>query len=222
MSKSNIIPLEFQGQPIGFTDDGWFNATEAAAKFGKRPNDWLSLDSTKEYLAALEEALRNQESRFLKVKRGGRGKSDATWMHPKLAVPFARWLDAKFAVWCDLQIDTLIRGNHPAIDWKRARHQASATFRPLMTMLLETRKDAGKEIAQHHFSNEARLVNFALTGRFEKLDRDIMPLVELDLLAALEVRDMILIGKGMDYAERKDALVQFAAEWRAARQQVAA
>lgn len=218
MTKSNIISLEFQGQPIGFTEAGWFNATESAARFGKNPHEWLRLPATKEYLEALDR--KYGKIPHLKTKRGKYG--GGTWLHPKLAVRFAQWLDVDFAIWCDEQIDTLIRGNHPAIDWKRARHQASATFRPLMTMLLETRKDAGKEIAQHHFSNEARLVNFALTGRFEKLDRDIMPLADLDLLAALEVRDMILIGKGMDYAERKDALVQFAAEWRAARQQVAA
>lgn len=33
-----------------------------------------------------------------------------TWLHPKLAVAFARWLDDDFAVWCDLHIDALLRG----------------------------------------------------------------------------------------------------------------
>lgn len=31
-------------------------------------------------------------------------------MHPKLGVAFARWLDLRFAVWCDLHIDALLRG----------------------------------------------------------------------------------------------------------------
>lgn len=30
-------------------------------------------------------------------------------MHPKLAVHFARWLDVRFAVWCDMQIDKLLK-----------------------------------------------------------------------------------------------------------------
>ena len=42
--------------------------------------------------------------RYLKTKRGQGG---GTWLHPKLAVRFAQWLDPKFAVWCDMQINSL-------------------------------------------------------------------------------------------------------------------
>lgn len=34
-----------------------------------------------------------------------------TWGHPKLAVFFARWLDVRFAVHCDLMIDEILKGN---------------------------------------------------------------------------------------------------------------
>lgn len=33
-----------------------------------------------------------------------------TWLHPKLAIRFAQWLDADFAVWCDEQIEHLLHG----------------------------------------------------------------------------------------------------------------
>ncbi|WP_052189822.1 MULTISPECIES: KilA-N domain-containing protein [Xenorhabdus] len=39
---SNIIPLDYDGHPIRFNEEGWINATDVAAKFGKEPNDWLS------------------------------------------------------------------------------------------------------------------------------------------------------------------------------------
>lgn len=39
-----------------------------------------------------------------------RGRHGGTWAHPKLAVFFARWLDTKFAVWCDTVIDDILRG----------------------------------------------------------------------------------------------------------------
>ena len=42
------------------------------------------------------------------VKHGGNNRG--TWLHPKLAVHFARWLDPKFAVWCDEQIEALLNG----------------------------------------------------------------------------------------------------------------
>lgn len=40
-------------------------------------------------------------------------------MHPKLAVRFARWLDIDFEIWCDEQIDVLIRGNVPVYNDER-------------------------------------------------------------------------------------------------------
>ncbi|KPD02529.1 hypothetical protein M992_1682 [Moellerella wisconsensis ATCC 35017] len=32
---NNIIPLEYDGHPVHFNHDGWINAIELAAKFGK-------------------------------------------------------------------------------------------------------------------------------------------------------------------------------------------
>lgn len=43
----------------------------------------------------------------MRTQRGGR--SPGTWLHPKMAVAFARWLSDDFGVWCDLQIDAIIR-----------------------------------------------------------------------------------------------------------------
>lgn len=39
-----------------------------------------------------------------------RGRYGGTWAHPKLAVFFARWLDVRFAVWCDAVIEDIIKG----------------------------------------------------------------------------------------------------------------
>jgi hypothetical protein len=99
---------------VDFTQDAWFNATAVASAFDKRPVDWLKLESTKEYISALASLIRSEETSLLKVKRGGRGKSDSTWFHPKLAIRFAQWLDVRFAVWCDLQIETILKGQAQA------------------------------------------------------------------------------------------------------------
>ena len=37
-----------------------------------------------------------------------------TWLHPKLAIVFARWLNTKFAVWCDLKIEAILHGGMSA------------------------------------------------------------------------------------------------------------
>ncbi|MDR0213693.1 MAG: KilA-N domain-containing protein, partial [Comamonas sp.] len=101
---SKIVKLEFKEQLYSFNLDGWFNATEAAGRFGKAPAEWLRLPSTLSYLAAFKR--KYGEIPYLKTQRGAGG---GTWLHPKLAVRFAQWLSDDFAVWCDEQIDAIIR-----------------------------------------------------------------------------------------------------------------
>lgn len=205
----------YQGHTVTYREDGWFNATEAAAKFGKRPIDWLRLPETDSYIGALCRQLRSEKISLLKVIRGGRNHPDGTWLHPKLAVPFARWLDDDFAVWCDMQIDDLIRGSN---DWSRQRHMAAASYKVMTMATKEAREHAGKTCATHHYTNEARLVNWALSGKFCGLDRDAMSLADLDLLGRLEVRNTLLIARGLEYEQRKSDLNEQASHWRAANQ----
>ncbi|ASK18378.1 KilA-N domain-containing protein [Halomonas sp. N3-2A] len=103
---SNIIPLNFEDNSFPFTEDGWINATEASKHFGKRPNDWLALPETKDYMAAVTRQLNTRESGNL--VRTARGRNGGTWIHPDLAVFFARWLSVDFAVRCDRHIKHLI------------------------------------------------------------------------------------------------------------------
>lgn len=111
---NNVIPFHYEGQPVRFNSDGWINATDVAKRFGKRPVDWLRLPASQNYLRALARALGLDtdvgKSHFGLVAAEKGGKVQGTWLHPKLAVAFARWLDDDFAVWCDLRIDALLRG----------------------------------------------------------------------------------------------------------------
>ena len=81
---------------LTFREDGWFNMTKAAKAFGKRLQHFMDNQETKEYMTAL---LTNRNSGELTETKMGR--QGGIWVHPKLAVFFARWLDTKFAVWCD-------------------------------------------------------------------------------------------------------------------------
>lgn len=210
---SKLIEVSYQDLSVHFTDEAWFNATDVADKFGKSPNDWLRLPGTQGYIEAMRRKYGNIS--YLKTKRGNNG---GTWLHPKLAVVFARWLDDDFAVWCDDQIDGLVRGSHPHFDWQRVRHEATSSYKVMQEVLRLTRQDDGKTVAPHHFSNEARLINWALTGKFASIDRNTLSAEELDLLAHLESRNAVLIGRGVSYEKRKAALEQTSTSWRIARQ----
>ena len=82
----NLIPSNYNGSTISFDEDGWINATEIAARYGKRPVDWLALDSAKEYISTLAEISNCEKSSLLKTRRGRH--NSGTWLHPKLAVAF--------------------------------------------------------------------------------------------------------------------------------------
>lgn len=206
----SIVTRDYQGHAIAYQDDGWFNATQAAEQFGRRVDVWLKSHDTQDYIAALCEITNTTEKWYLKTKRGASG---GTWLHPKLAVHFSRWLDPRFAVWCDEQIDSLIRGKD---DWRKLRHEAAATYKVMVAILRMTREDAGKATAGHHYSNEARLVNSVLTGEFKGIDRDTLSAGRLELLAYLEERNAVLIGRGTAYDQRKPMLQQYAMDWRLA------
>ena len=118
----HIVHATFDGLDVHFTGDGWFNATAAAQHYGKRIAHWLENAETQHYIAVLAEALNIRNPGDL--IQAQRGRNGGTWLHPKLAVAFARWCDARFAVWCDLQIDALIRDGYARIsDAERAHWQ---------------------------------------------------------------------------------------------------
>lgn len=197
---SQIVHLAFQGRDVEFKDDGWFNGTVAAASFGKLPHDWLRLPETVRYLDALNR--KYGEISYLRTSRGNRG---GTWMHPKLAVRFAQWLDVDFAIWCDEQIDALIRGNG---DHRLARDETASSHKVMCHVLEAVRLSEGKDTSGFHYVNESKLVNWACGAGFEGLIRDQMTAGELKRLAQIQIQNAVMIGTGIPYAERKAVLEQ--------------
>lgn len=118
-TMSNIIPIDFEGHPMRFSDDGWFDATAAADKFNKEPAQWLRLPETVRYIEALKSRYGNIT--YVKTSRARKDRGGGTWLHPKLAVRFARWLSVDFEIWCDEQIDAIIQGSVHHIDDERIK-----------------------------------------------------------------------------------------------------
>jgi hypothetical protein len=105
---SNLVTFNYNELPVLFQTDGYLNATQIAKGFNKSPKDYLKLNKTKDYISSVGKKLLTQENQLVIVKQGGLADEQGTWLHPKLALDFARWLDSDFAVWCDEQIDVLL------------------------------------------------------------------------------------------------------------------
>lgn len=203
--SARIIPFEYEGQPVRFNAEGWLHATEIAERFGKLPNEWLRLPDTVAYLEAMERTC--GKIPYVKTSRARADRGGGTWLHPKLAVAFARWLSPDFAVWCDRKIDGLLRGDSKP--WASARREAAIGHRALCDALALHHEARGKTPKRHHFINESRLINEVITGAFAGRDRDQLSAGELEIVTLVELRDTMLMGTGMSYAERKANLFQY-------------
>ncbi|MBF0421185.1 MAG: KilA-N domain-containing protein [Magnetococcales bacterium] len=246
-----IVSASYQGLEVTFNEDGWFNATLVAERFGKEVYSWLRQRDTVEYMTVLAVDLGKinsdsveemniikqlestsaasqaklltlaKKTGLVRTKSGPLENGGGTWLHSKLAVVFARWLDIRFAVWCDLQIDKILSGSHPHFDWKKSRHAAASSFKVMSEALRIVREEQGKIAASHHYINEARLVNWAISGEFKGMDRESLSSNELDLLAKLEVRNSVLLGRGLAYTDRKQMLEQFVVDHKTPIRQIA-
>lgn len=103
-----IITKDFNGLPIVFREDGYINMTKAAKHFKKKLSHLWDSPQTQEYLEALSQLPGFRGVELVITKKGRYG---GTMVHPKMAVMAARWLDVRFAVWCDLMIDNILKGN---------------------------------------------------------------------------------------------------------------
>lgn len=107
-SAPGLHTRNFNGTPFVFREDGWFNMTKAAKAFDRKLSNFWAAPETSEYILALGQLPGFQGVKFVETSQGRYG---CTLAHPKLAVFFARWLDVKFAVWCDAMIDDILKGN---------------------------------------------------------------------------------------------------------------
>lgn len=172
---SNIIPMHFEGLPIRFDMDGWLNATDIAKAFDTRASEWIRKPDTVEYMVKrgrllglncvtmtqlsvindLQSSSSASKSRMMALaKRSGMmrvapGRHGGTWLHPKLAVKFARWLSVDFEIWCDEQIE-LILSTGPSL-----RQQLDNAILAAEQQR-EKGSDAGRELARHRWEMPKR------------------------------------------------------------------
>lgn len=137
MSSNILKPYLHNGLSVEvpFTSEAFFNATIAAKPFGKVPKDWLRTEETQAYICAVRRKCLTEQHQLVRTVQGGSPEEQGTWLHPKLGIPFARWLDADFCVWCDEQIEAILRHNLSVI----AQPKIYAVLRPILRDLGQTR-----------------------------------------------------------------------------------
>lgn len=137
--------LHYESVNIDFTEDAYVNITPIARHYGKRPNDYLKLQKTKEYISALAQKLSvagnpATADSLVVIIQGGESSSQGTWLHPKLVIDFARWLRPEFALWCDEQIENILRQKNQNFQMPTTLLEAGKLWITEMEAHEETRK----------------------------------------------------------------------------------
>jgi uncharacterized coiled-coil protein SlyX len=104
-----LITKSYNGFAIEFEFiDGQLmaNATAMCAAFGRRANDWLTTMAAKRYIAALQA---KPGIPVLVGTRQGGVSGGGTWVHERLILKLAQWLDVDFEVQCDEWVAELLR-----------------------------------------------------------------------------------------------------------------
>lgn len=100
MSIQALSVRSWNGTPISRrSTDNYVNATAMAKANDKQWHDYWRTDRATEYLEALSTETGIPVSNLCLTTKGG--AYQGTWIHPRVAVDFARWISARFAVWMD-------------------------------------------------------------------------------------------------------------------------
>ena len=108
---NELIVKEYLGNGIEFkiiNGSVYANATSMCKPFGKLAKDWLKTAQTQRYISALEQK-ENNPNGFTISSKGGIVENSGTWIHEKLVLRLASWLDVELELWIDEQISTLLR-----------------------------------------------------------------------------------------------------------------
>lgn len=174
-----------------------------------RPSLWADNQQAKDLTAEIAQETGKAGIPALVLQRGG--KAPGTYACRELVYAYAMWISPAFHL---KVIRTFDKAVTDVGDWRKLRHQSASSFKVANDILKMVRQEQGKDTESHHYSNEARLVNWALQGQFKGLDRDALSAADLALLCHLEERNAVLIGRGLSYDQRKPMMKQYAMDWR--------
>ena len=104
-----LAVFSYEGNAITFKSENgvMVNATEMAKPFGKSASHWLRNQSTQEFLGTYATLRNRNVDELVQIVNGG-NTTNGTWLHEDVALEFARWLNPKFAIWCNDRIKELL------------------------------------------------------------------------------------------------------------------
>ncbi|WP_136805060.1 KilA-N domain-containing protein [Desulfosediminicola flagellatus] len=183
----------------------FFNATQMAKEFNKRPDDFWKQQQNQDYLEAFITLYGGDMKSYVKTRRG---RYSGTWLHNDLGLAFARWLSPFFAVQLDQWPKKRLEEEKKR---QCASFEARTGYLPMTVAVLE----AHPPLRKYHYTNEANLINRMVLGmparKFKETNkvktvRDSLSTAQLFWIEKLQRVNTGLIELGLEYSARKDML----------------
>jgi len=105
---TQLISRDFHGATIRQRSDGYLDATAMCKATGKRLNNYIRNNTTKDFLIELSDFLSKnpvaligvseQNQQLIQIVKGGTPESQGTWVHPYVSINLAQWCSPMFAV----------------------------------------------------------------------------------------------------------------------------
>lgn len=132
MQQMQLVTEQYNGMTIMFEGHAYINATQVCKQFpGKKPDDFIKTARTQRRIKAISKKFELDENQLVIVRKGSPENGGGTWLHPKLAVAFADWLDDDFGLWCDEQIEKILKGDLAALPQWRKNLQDRLDYNPI-------------------------------------------------------------------------------------------
>jgi KilA-N domain len=146
MSRREIVKVQFHTTEIRKNvANGYFCITDAVQAQGRNVHDYLRLDSTNEYLTALNAdtaiplTARNQGFQGLVcIFQGGNDHDfQGTWIHPEVLVDFLSWCNVDFRIWANRTLVQVINhGYYHTEEHKKILRDNYRILKPLLASIV--------------------------------------------------------------------------------------
>nr|WP_048780783.1 KilA-N domain-containing protein [Pantoea vagans]DAL18030.1 MAG TPA_asm: KilA-N domain [Caudoviricetes sp.] len=172
------------------------------------PHDWLRLKQTAELVQELSDT-------GIPVTTVRGGKVQGTYVCKELVYAYAMWISAKFHLHVIRTFDAMAAKEQIRVSY---RDTARLEYKPMTDAIKHEREAQGKQIAAHHFSNEADLINRLALGMtaakfrvHHEIDkkaaiRDYLTPEQIHCITELQRANTVFISMGWDFEQRKEVL----------------
>lgn len=171
--KTKTISCLYQQMEVNFllhpfNSNIMINATQMAKIFDKQIDNFIRLEGTQKFIKAL---IVSENSKFapsdvreqITENKIIYATNKATFMHRKLAIYFAFWLDVNFQIWIIDTIDNILFGNYKK-HWDAHTMQEEAKEKMIL-IKEQILTNPTAELVEDYFRNEEIVKNTGLEKR---------------------------------------------------------